>query len=136
MAALFQRCHVGEDQLGVDNLDVADRVDRAEFVNDVVVFKAAHHLHDRVGFADIGEELVAQARAFRRAFHQAGDVDKLDRRWDQFLRARDLRKHREPRIRHADDADVRVDRTKWVIGCLRLAGAGYSIEECRFTDIG
>ena len=44
------------------------------------VFEAAHHLDDRVDFADVREELVAEPFALARALDQAGDVDELDRR--------------------------------------------------------
>jgi hypothetical protein len=84
-AAFFESRHVGEDELRVDDLDVADWVDRAEFVDDIVVFETTDHLNDRVSLADVGKELVAESGAFRGAFHKSGDVDKLDRRGDQFL---------------------------------------------------
>jgi len=35
-------------------------------------------VHHRIDFADVGEELVAEALALRRAFDEAGDVDELD----------------------------------------------------------
>ena len=47
---------------------------------DVGVLEAADDLDDRVDFADVGEELVAEPFALARALHQAGDVDELDRR--------------------------------------------------------
>ena len=50
---------VGEDELGVDGVDVVGRIDLAVDVDDVVVFEGAYDLADRVGLADVGEELVA-----------------------------------------------------------------------------
>ncbi len=47
-------------QLGVDRLEVVLRVDGALDVHDVVVGEAAHDLRDRVGLADVREELVAE----------------------------------------------------------------------------
>ena len=58
---------------------------------DVVVDEAAHHVRDRIGLADVGEELVAQAFALRGAGDQAGDVDELDDRRNHLLRFRDAR---------------------------------------------
>ena len=46
---------------------------------DIGVFEATDHLDDGVDFADVTEELVAEAFARARALHQACDVDKLDR---------------------------------------------------------
>ena len=51
-------------------------------VHDVLVVEAAHHVDDRVGLADVAEELVAEALALGGALHEAGDVDELDRRRD------------------------------------------------------
>ena len=52
--ALLHRGQVGQNQLVVDNLDVAHGVDTAQLVDDVVVLEAAHHLHDGVRLADVG----------------------------------------------------------------------------------
>ena len=71
-----------------------DRVDLAGDVDDVLVVEAAHDVDDRVGLADVGEELVAQALALGRAGHQAGDVDELDDRRDDALRLDDRRQLR------------------------------------------
>jgi hypothetical protein len=49
------------DQLGLDRLDVAQRVDRALGVDDVRVVVRADDVDDRVGLADVGQELVAEA---------------------------------------------------------------------------
>ncbi len=48
-------------------------------MGDVVVLEAAQHMRDGVDLADIGEELVAQPFALRRAAHQAGDITKVMR---------------------------------------------------------
>ena len=71
---------VGERQLGVDRLDVGDGIHLAGDMHDVVVLEAAHHVRDRIGLADVGEELVAEALALGRARDESGDVDELDRR--------------------------------------------------------
>ncbi len=127
---------VGEDQFGVDDLDVAHGIDRAADVVDVGVLETAHDLHDGVHLADVAEELVAQTLAAARAAHQSGDVHELDRRRDQLLRAGQLAQHPQPGIGHGDDADVRVNGAKGIVGRLRLAGAGDGVEEGGFTDVG
>ena len=43
------------------------------------VVVGAHDVDDRVGLADVGQELVAQALALVRAAHEAGDVVEVDR---------------------------------------------------------
>ena len=53
---------------------------RARDMVHVGVLEAAHHLHDGVDLADVGEELVAESLALARALDQTGDVHELDRR--------------------------------------------------------
>ncbi len=54
---------VGVDQLGLDRLDVGQRIDAAVGVDDVRVVVGADDVDDRVGLADVGEELVAEPLA-------------------------------------------------------------------------
>ena len=61
----LDRLQVGQHQLGVDRLDVADRVDAPLDVHDVAVVEAADDVQDRVDRADVRQELVAQALARR-----------------------------------------------------------------------
>ena len=131
----LQRSEIGQDQLGVDHFDVAHRIDRRADVMDVGVLEAADDLHDRVHLADVAEELVAQAFARARAFHETGDVDELDRGRDDLLRTREFRQDFEPRIGHGDDAEVRIDRAERIVRRLRLARSGDGVEERRFSDI-
>ena len=49
--------------------------DLAVDVHDVAVLEGPHDLADRVGLADVGEELVAQPLPLGRAADDAGDVD-------------------------------------------------------------
>ena len=60
-------------------------------MGDVGIVEAAHHMDDGVDFADGGEKLVAEALAFRRAAHQAGDVDEGDAGRDDLLGLGDAR---------------------------------------------
>ncbi len=90
LGAALQALEVGEHQFGLDRLGVGHRIDAAFDMGDVAVFEAAQHVYDGVDFADIGEELVAEAFALRRAAHQACDVDEGDARRDQLLRFGDV----------------------------------------------
>jgi len=44
-------------------------------VHDVFIVEAAHDVDDGVGFADVGQELVAEAFALAGASDEAGDVE-------------------------------------------------------------
>ncbi len=135
VVALLQRREIGQDQLGVDDFDVAHGIDCAADVMDVAVLEAAHHLHDGVHFADVAEELVAEALARARPFHEPGDIDELDRGRNDFLRMRKLGENLEPRVGHGHDAEIRIDRAERVVRRLRLAGAGDGVEESGFANV-
>ena len=52
---------------------------------DIGALKTAHDLDNGVDLANVTEELVAESFARARTFDQSGDIDKLDRRRDDFL---------------------------------------------------
>lgn len=131
----FGGLQVGQRQLGFDDFDVGDRIDLAGHVDHVGIFEAAHHVDDGVGFADVREELVAQAFALAGARHQAGDVDEFDRGRQDALGLDDLGQLLQTRIRHLDHADVRLDGAERIV-LGGDAGAGQSVEECRFANVG
>ena len=74
----LDRIEIRERELSVDDLDVVERFDAARDVHDVVVFEATHHVGDRIGLADVRQELVAETLAFRRARNESCDIDELD----------------------------------------------------------
>ena len=90
--ALFQAVEIGQHQLGLDRLDVGDRIDLALDVGDVAILEAAHHVDDGVDLADGGEKLVAEPLAFRGAAHQPGDIDEGDAGRDDLLGLRRARR--------------------------------------------
>ena len=103
-------------------------------MHDVVVGEGADHLADRIGLADVGEELVAQTLPLGRTAHDAGDVDEGDRRGDEPLGAEEVREHLQARVRQGDDAKVRLDRGERVVrGQYLVAGEG--VEEGRLADV-
>ena len=131
----FDGAHVGQRQLGLDHGDVVERADLAGDVDHVRVFKAAHHVDDGVGFADVRQELVAQAFALGCAGDQAGDVDEFHCCRKDAFRLDDVCQRLQARIGHFDHADVRFDGAERIVfgGDARL---GQGIEQGRFTDVG
>ena len=114
----------------------ARRADLAVDVHDVAVLERAHDLADRVGLADVGEELVAQPLPLGRAAHDAGDVDEATP-WPGriFSRAEDLGERAEPRVRQRDDADVGLDRRERVVRREHVV-LGQRVEERGLADVG
>jgi hypothetical protein len=133
--AALQAFEVGEHQLGLDRVGIADRIDAAFDMGDVVVFEAAQHMHDGIDFADIGEELVAEAFTLRGAAHEAGDVDEGDAGRDDFLGAGDRGQLLHARIGHGDFAGVRLDGAERIVRRLRLRRLGQRVEEGGLADI-
>ena len=68
---------VCQKQFGLDGGDVAQGVNGAIHVGDVLVLEAAHHFHDGSAFADVAKELVAKALALACTAHKACDVDEI-----------------------------------------------------------
>ena len=136
VAALFEAFEVGEHQLGLDHFGVGERIDLVGDVDDVAVLKAAQHVGDGVAFADIGEELVAEALALAGAFHEAGDVDEAHARRDDLLRFGDGGELVETRVGHRHLAGVRLDGAEREVGGLGVGGAGEGVEQRRLADIG
>lgn len=129
------RLEVGEHQLGLDGLGVGNRIDAALDMGDVAVFEAAQHMHDGIDFANVGEELVAQAFALRRAAHQAGNIDEGDACRDQLFRLGDLGKLLHTRIGNRHFTGVRLDRAERIIRRLRRRRLGQRVEQSRLADI-
>ena len=127
---------VGEDQLGLDRLDVGERVDAAVGVGDPgVEAVAADDVADRVGLADRGEELVAEALALRGALDEAGDVVEGDRRRHQLGAADGLPDLLEALVGDPGDRDVGLDRRERVVAGLGAA-LGQGVEERRLARVG
>ena len=77
---------------------------------DVVVDERPEDEHDRVDFADVGEELVAETFALAGSLDESADVDDLDRGVDGLLRLRHRRQLVEAIVGHLGHTDVGVLR--------------------------
>ena len=75
----------------------------------------ADDVEDRVGFADVAEEAVAEALAAMRARDQPGDVVEGDRVEHDLARADSRRNLLEALVADRDDRDVRLDRRERVV---------------------
>ena len=112
---VFDGLQVGKNELGVDGVDVVGRIHLAVDMHNVIVFKSTHDFADRVGLADVGQELVAQAFAFGGALDDAGDVDEGDGRGHDLLGVHQLGEHGKALVRQRNDAGVRLDGGERVV---------------------
>ena len=132
---------IGHDELQIDGLDVAQRIDGhvlagvGHHMHDVLVVEAAHHMDDGVGAADVLQKLIAKARALRRALYQTRDVHELDDGRGLLVRLIHLRQLVQTRIRHGHHAHVWLDGAEGVVGALR-PGIGDSVEQCTLAHVG
>jgi hypothetical protein len=88
----------------------------------------ANDVQDRVGLADVREELVAEPLALVGAAHQPGDVVKLDHLVDDGIGADRLGHPVEPVVRHPHHRHVRLERGEGVVRG-RSARAGERVEQ-------
>ena len=103
-------------------------------MDDILVIKAADHVDDGVGHADVAQKLVAQALAPGGALHQSGDVHELDDGGGGLFGVIHLRQLVQPVVGHGHHAHVGVDGAEGIVGALR-AGVGDGVEQGRFANI-
>src|SRR3546814_11617333 len=70
--SLLKALKVREHQLRFDGFRTSDGIDLAFDMGDVIIDEAAEHMHDRIHFPDIGEELIAQRSEERRVGKESG----------------------------------------------------------------
>ena len=139
--AAVHHFQVRHDQLQVNGLNVTQGVHGhvrpgvGHHVHDVLVVKAADHVDDGVGLPDVGQELVAQARALAGALHQACDIHELDDGGGLFVGFVHLGQLVQPLVRNRHHAHVGVDGAEGVVGALG-AGVGDGVEQGRFPHVG
>ena len=109
--------------------------DRAVHVADVGVVEHPGHLADRVRLADVGQERVAHPLALAGAADDAGDVDEAHRGRHHPLGVEELGQDGQPRIGHADHADVGLDGRERVVRRQHVV-AGQGVEEGRLARVG
>src|SRR5437588_1445450 len=78
--SFLKRRQIGQNKLGVDHFDVTNGINRCADVMNIGILKTADNLHDRVHLSNVVQELIAEASACARAFHETSDIDELDRR--------------------------------------------------------
>ncbi len=101
----------------------------------VVIFKAAYHVSDGFGLADIGEKLVTQAFTLGCTFHQAGNIHKLHGSGQHALGLDDLCQFVQARVRHGYHAGIWLNGAKGEVLSTDFS-FGQRIEKGGFADVG
>ena len=134
--AALQAVEVGQHQFGLDRLGVGDGIDPAFDVGDVVILEAAQHMHDGVDLADVGEKLVAEAFALRRAAHEAGNVDEGNAGRDDLLRLARGGELLQTRIGYRHFAGIRLDGAERIVSRLRRGRAVSALKSVDLPTLG
>ena len=132
--AAVDQLKVREDQFQIDGFHVAQRVDIAVHMDNVVVLEAADDVNDRIGLADVGQELVAEAFPLGSAAHKPGNVNEFDNGRRIFLGVIHVRQDIQALVRYSDDAYVRIDRAERIV-CRLRACVGECVEQRALADI-
>ncbi len=103
-------------------------------MDNIWIREIAYDLTNRIGIANVGEKLVAQALAFTGALHQSGNVNKLNCRWHDPAGMNDICKLLQPLVRNVHYADIGIDRCKRII-CRKATLACQRREQCRLPNI-
>ena len=122
------RVEVGELELELQHVDVADGVDTSLDVGDVGVVERAHDDRGGVGLADVSEEAVAEPLAAACAPHESSDVGERHRRGDHLGRLEERREPVEAIVGNGHDAGVGLDRRERIVAD-RRARLGHRVEE-------
>ena len=128
----FDVCH---HQFQVDDVHIPQRICAAFHMGNVGIFKAAYHMDNSVGGADVAQELVAQTFALGRAFYQTGDVHELNHSGGELLGVVQLSQPIQPLIRHADYAYIGVNGAERIV-IRRHTCVGNGIEKSGFSHVG
>ena len=105
-------------------------------MNHIIIFKTAHHMHDGVDFANVGQKFVAQAFSLACPLHQTSDINKLHSRWNGVLTFAEVRQRLETVVRNRHRAHIGLDRAERKIGSLRLSVGHQCVEQRGLAHIG
>ena len=132
--AFLHRLDVRKDEFEVDGLNVAHGIDRTLDVRHVFVLETAHHVNDRVHFADMRKELVAESLAAACALHEPRNVHKFDDGGGDFFALIERGELVQPLVGNCHDADVRLDGTERIVRGVR-ARVRDCVEKGGFSDV-
>jgi len=115
VCAFLYGLEVGQAQFDIDGLGVSAGVCIPVDVDDILIIETSNDVNDRVGFADIAEELISQPFTLRGTFYEPRNIDELDRRGHDRLGMDEILELFEANVGDGDDPGVGLDRTEWIV---------------------
>ena len=103
-------------------------------MDDIIIIKATHHMHDGIRLPNIPEELVSEAFSLRSPLHKSRNIHKLDYRRGNLLGMIKVGKKLQTLIRNRYNAHIRVNGTEGVV-CRLRTGLGNGIKEGGLSHI-
>src|SRR3989338_6833656 len=103
-------------------------------MDNIVVLEKPDHLNDCVYLADMREELITQPLAFVSASHEPGNVFEFNHSGDSLFGFLNPGQYLQPRLRHRNNTNIRLNGSERVIGRLNLE-IGQSVKKCGFPDV-
>ena len=105
-------------------------------MDDVVILKTTHDMHDGVHLADVGQEFVAEAFPLTGALHQTSNIHKLHAGGNGLRAAAQCCELLKTSVRNRHRADIGLDRAEREVRSLSLGIGDQSIEESGFAHVG
>ena len=119
--------HIGHDEFQIDGLHIPFGICGTFHVDHVLIIEAAYHMNDGIRCPDIIQEFVSQTFSLGCAFHQSGNVHKLDDGVCFLLRMIHVCQIIQSCIRHRHHAHIGLDGTERIV-CRFCTGVGDCIE--------
>ena len=116
--AALQHLQIREDELQVDGLYIAHRVNAPVHVHHIVIIEAPDHMDNGVALPDVGQELISQALTLGRALDQARNIHEFYGSRRHLFGVIQLTQRRQALIRHSHHAHVGVYGAERIIGGL------------------
>ncbi|MPN52630.1 hypothetical protein SDC9_200292 [bioreactor metagenome] len=101
----------------------------------IVIVKAAHHMDNGIGHANVAEKLVAQAFPLRGASHQTSNVNELNHGRNIAFGAIEPRQKVHAWIRNGNHTHIGLNGTEGIVRRLG-AGVGNGIKQGAFSHVG
>src|ERR1019366_3674804 len=97
---------------------IPNRINRAIYVNDIIIIKTAYNVYNGIHTSDVTQKLVTQSFAFAGSFYQPGNVHKLNGGRYNTLWLNQFFKFIQPGVGYRYHPYIRVNGTKRKISCL------------------
>ena len=131
----FHGLKVFQLQFHVNDFLVADGIHASIDMHDVGVVETTQNVNDSVALADVSQELVAQALAFRGTLHESGNIDNIAHGRHDATGMDEFGQLREPFVGHTHLPHLGINSTKRKIRSLGLC-ARQAIKEGGLADVG